>query len=172
MTPLRTFFAALALGVLALVPGVTLAAPLPKPSGQIILDIDGAIGTTNTGTVAQFDLAMLDTLPQRETVTTTPWYDGPQTFSGPLLRELLAAVGATGSTLRVVAINDYAVEIPVSDAADYPVILATRHAGDLMSVRDKGPLFVVYPFDEVPSLVNELFFSRSAWQVRRIEVLP
>lgn len=172
MTFLRTLFAALALGVLAHLPAAAPAAPLPEPSGKVILDIGGAIGSTNSGTAAQFDLAMLDALPQRETVTTTPWYDGPQSFSGPLLRDLLAAIGASGSTLRVIAINDYAVEIPVSDTIDYPVILASRHAGEPMSVRAKGPLFVVYPFDEVPSLVNELFFSRSAWQVRRIEVLP
>lgn len=172
MKPLRNLLAALTLGVLALVPGPTIAAPLPEPAGRVILDIDGAIGTTNDGAAARFDLAMIDALPQRETVTKTPWYDGPQTFSGPLLRDLLGAVGATGTTLRIVAINDYAVEVPISDAMDYPVILATRHAGALMPVRDKGPLFVVFPFDEVPALVNELYFSRSAWQVRRIEVLP
>jgi hypothetical protein len=172
MKSLRNFFAALALGALALVPGAALAAPLPEPAGRVILDIDGAISTSNRGAIAQFDLAMIEALPQREIVTKTPWYDGPQTFSGPLLRDLMAAVGAAGSALRVVAINDYAVEIPMSDVTSYPVILATRHAGAPMSVRDKGPLFVVFAFDEVPALVNELYFARSAWQVRRIEVLP
>lgn len=172
MKTLRNLVATLALGLMALAPGAGSAAPLPEPAGRVILDIDGAIGTTNQGQAARFDLAMIDALPQRETVTSTPWYDGQQTFSGPLLRDLLGAVGASGSSLRVVAINDYAVEIPMSDAMDYPVILATRRAGALMPVRDKGPLFVVFPFDEVPALVNELYFSRSAWQVRRIEVLP
>lgn len=172
MTRLRTFCAVLALAVATLLQGPAHAAPLPEPAGQVILDIAGAIATTNGDGTARFDMAMIDALPQRETVTTTPWYDGPQTFSGPLLRDLLAAVGATGSTLRVVAINDYAVDIPVSDSVDFPVILASRHGGEPMSVREKGPLFVVYPFDEVPALVNEMYFSRSAWQVRRIEVLP
>lgn len=172
MIRLRNLCAALALALAALLQGPAQAAPLAEPAGRVILDISGAIGATNADGTARFDMAMIDALPQRETVTTTPWFDGPQTFSGPLLRDLLAAVGATGSTLRVVAINDYAVDIPVSDAADFPVILASRHGGKPMSVREKGPLFVVYPFDEVPALVNELYFSRSAWQVRRIEVLP
>lgn len=172
MTRLRTLCAVLALAVVALLHGPAQAAPLPEPAGQVILDITGAVATMNGTGAARFDLAMLDALPQRETVTETPWYDGPQTFSGPLLRDLLAAVGATGSMLRVVAINDYAVDIPMSDAADFPVILASRRGGEPMPVRDKGPLFVVYPFDEVPTLVNETYFARSAWQVRRIEVLP
>ncbi len=172
MNTFRHLLAVLTLGLMALLPGVAFAAPLPEPAGRVILDISGAIAATNRDAAAQFDLAMLDALPQRETVTATPWYDGPQTFSGPLLSDLLAAVGATGSALRVVAINDYAVEIPMSDIKDFPVILASRRAGDLMPVRDKGPLFVVFPFDEVPSLVTEMYFSRSAWQVRRIEVLP
>ena len=39
-----------------------------------------------------------------------------------------------------------------------------------MSVRDKGPLFVIYPFDEAPELNNETYYGRSAWQVKSIEV--
>jgi hypothetical protein len=172
MIRLQTLCAALVLALAAWLPGPARAAPLPEPAGRVILDITGAIGSMNGAGAARFDMAMIDALPQRETVTVTPWYDGPQTFSGPLLRDILAAVGATGTTLRVVAINDYAVEIPVSDAAAHPVILASRHGGRPMSVRDKGPLFIVYPFDEVPALFNEVYFARSAWQVRRIEVLP
>ena len=151
---------------------VASAQTLAQPAERVILEISGSISERNAGESAQFDLPMIDALPQRETVTATPWYDGPQSFSGPLLRDLMAQVGAQGTMLRVIAINDYAVEIPFSDLQDYPVILASRHDGHPMSVRDKGPLFVVFPFDEVPSLNNEVYYSRSAWQVSRIEVLP
>ncbi len=40
-----------------------------------------------------------------------------------------------------------------------------------MSVRDKGPLFLVYPFDLNPELYNEKYFSRSVWQIKEIEVI-
>lgn len=148
------------------------AASLSSPTGPVILEISGQIAHGNLADGAGFDMAMLDALPQRDTVTSTPWYDGVQTFSGPKLADLLAAVGATGGSLRVIAINDYAVEIPISDVTDYPVILASRQNGAPMPVREKGPLFVIYPFDEASELVNELYFSRSVWQVKRIEVLP
>lgn len=148
------------------------AQSLPQPEGNPILRIHGQIGTTNADGAAEFDLAMIEALPQRETLTTTPWYEGVQRFSGPLLADLMAASGAQGSALRIIAINDYAATMPWSDIEAVPVILAVRHNGETMSVRDKGPLFVIYPFDEHPELRDEVFFSRSVWQVAAIEVLP
>ncbi len=167
--PFKPFFLSM---VLALTVGTAAAEHLEHPEGDVILTIQGAIMHENTDGAAVFDLAMLDALEQRETVTETPWYDGAQEFSGPTLESLLALVGAEGTMLRIVAVNDYAADMPVSDAAETPVILASRHAGNLMSVRDKGPLFVIYPFSEMPELSNEMYFSRSVWQVKAIEVLP
>jgi hypothetical protein len=40
-----------------------------------------------------------------------------------------------------------------------------------MAVRDKGPLFVIYPFDARPELRGAVYYSRSAWQLRTIDVL-
>ena len=148
------------------------AEALPRPEGQTLLSISGQIDNTNAEGAAHFDLAMIDALPLRETVTTTPWYEGPQRFSGPLLSDLMAAIGASGSALRIIAINDYAATMPWTDIESVPVILAVRHNGETMSVRDKGPLFVIYPFDEYPELHDEVYFSRSVWQVAAIEVLP
>jgi hypothetical protein len=49
--------------------------------------------------------------------------------------------------LRAKAINDYAIDIPLSDAVQGGPIVAYRLDGDTMSVRDKGPLWIVYPYD-------------------------
>jgi hypothetical protein len=152
--------------------GPAMATSLPMPEGEVILRINGAITQTNMPEIAAFDMAMLDALEQRQTITETPWYDGPQDFTGPTLATLLSLVGATGQNLRIVAINDYAVTMPVSDTQASPVILASRLAGQPLSVREKGPLFVIYPFSEMPHLKNETMFSRSVWQVISIEVLP
>jgi len=163
---------ALALAPLLSLTGAAVAQSLPMPEGRVILTVSGAITQTNADGVARFDLAMIEALPQRETRTATPWYDGPQVFSGPQLSDLMAAVGGQGSALRVIAINDYAATLPWDDLTTVPVILAVRHNGDTMSVRDKGPLFVIYPFDEYPELASEVTYSRSVWQVAAIEVLP
>jgi hypothetical protein len=115
-------------------------------------------------------MAMLDALRQATVTTNTPWYDGPKSFSGPLGLALLDAVGASGTMLKVTALNDYVTEIPVSDIRDYRVVLATRIDGNEMSVREKGPIFVIYPFDAHTELNNETYYGRSAWQVKSIEV--
>lgn len=62
--------------------------------------------------------------------------------AGPLGAAILDAVGATGQTLNVIALNDYSAELPAQDLRDYTVIFATQIDGKQLSVRDKGPLFM------------------------------
>jgi hypothetical protein len=50
------------------------------------------------------------------------------------------------------------------------VLLALKRNGEYMPVRDKGPLFIVYPFDSRPELKHQRFYSRSAWQLARLDV--
>lgn len=148
------------------------AAALDAPEGTVILTVSGAIADRNAGDTAEFDLAMLEAFDAVEIETTTIWTDGMQTFVGVELDDLLAAVGAEGASLRAIAHNDYAVDIPVSDAIDGGPIVAYLRNGAAMSLREKGPLWVIYPFDRSPDYQSELIYSRSIWQLDRIEVQP
>ncbi|MFN3508610.1 MAG: molybdopterin-dependent oxidoreductase [Allorhizobium sp.] len=147
----------------------TAALALDAPTGPVVLTVKGAISNTNAGDTAQFDLAMLEKLKGRKGEMETPWTEGKVTFEGPLLREVLAAAGATGANLKVRALNDYAADVPADDAK-LDTILATKLNGKAMSIRDKGPLMLVYPFDLDAGLYNEKYFSRSVWQIKEIEV--
>ena len=84
---------------------------------------------------------------------------------------ILAAVGATGTSLKVRALNDYAADVPADDAK-LDTILATKLDGKLMSVRDKGPLWIVYPYDADRQYQTEVIYSRSIWQLNRISTAP
>ncbi len=152
--------------VLAASPGHALDAP----KGPVILTIRGNVGSPNVDGTAQFDQAMLEALSGRRATMETPWTEGKTEFAGPYLRSVLEAAGATGHTLVVKALNDYFAEVPAEDAASLDTILATRMNGKAMSVRDKGPLFLIYPFDLDKALYNERYFSRSVWQIKEIEV--
>lgn len=143
---------------------------LDAPKGKVVLSVTGKVTQTNAAGRADFDMAMLDALPQHSFSTGTPWFRGPRKFSGPLLRDVLAAVGAQGSTLVAVALNDYKVEIPVEDSRRFKVVMATRLDDKPMSVREKGPLFIIYPYDDDSELRSERHYSRSAWQLRRLDV--
>ncbi|MFQ2299972.1 molybdopterin-dependent oxidoreductase [Aeromonas dhakensis] len=134
------------------------------------LRVEGAITQTNYQQDALWDTAMLDQLPEYEIKTHTPWYDEEKTFRGPRLSDLLAKVGASGKQLTITALNDYSIQVPTSDAAQYQVILARSIDGKPLSVRDKGPLFLIYPFDQYPELRNKLYYGRAIWQINKIKV--
>lgn len=146
------------------------ARALDAPRGRVVLSVTGKVGQANAGGRADFDMAMLEALPQHSFSTGTPWFKGPRKFSGPLLRDVLDAAGAQGGTLVAVALNDYKVEIPFDDARRFKVVLATRLDDKPMAVREKGPLFIIYPYDDDSDLRNERYYSRSAWQLRRLDV--
>jgi hypothetical protein len=147
---------------------------LDKPSGPVVLTLSGKLRSPNDGQRAQFDMAMLEKLPQTSFSTRTPWYSQPRKFTGPLLRDVLAAAGGGAgqgaTTVRATALNDYWVEVPLEDAARYDLIIARLIDDKPMAVRDKGPLFMIYPFDALPELRNPVFYSRSAWQLRHLEL--
>ena len=144
---------------------------LGSPSGKPILRISGKITTFNQGSEAVFDLAMLEALGSETMRTRTPWYNQAVVFQGVLMRKLLQIVGAYGDSLMVIALNDYACQIPAGDFTRFPVLLAYKRDGQPMPISDKGPLFIVYPYDSDPELQSQKYYSRSAWQVAKIQVL-
>ena len=146
------------------------AGEFARPAGKVLLTLSGNIENTNEAGKAVFDIASLEKLGMVSFQTTSPWYDGRTTFTGIPLQKLMDYVGAKGSVVKVTALNDYTTEIPLNDFKKYNVILALKVNGEYMRIRDKGPLFVVYPYDSIPELNNQIYYSRSAWQVSRMTI--
>ncbi|WP_139163698.1 hypothetical protein [Afifella marina] len=111
----------------------------------------------------------IEALQQQVIVTHTPWADGAQTFSGPLLATLANLAGLPVVEAALVALNDYSAKIPQSDWALYGIIMAVRQDGEEMRIRDKGPFRIVYPVDAYPALTSHLYHSRMIWQIRSID---
>lgn len=149
-----------------------LAEDLPAPQGDVILTVSGNIAVTNADGKALFDDKMLAALGTVDIETTTIWTEGRHRFTGVPLKALTDRLGITEGRLMMTAINDYLIEIPVSDAVEGGPILAFAMDGEVMSVRDKGPLWLLYPFDDNPTYQSEVYYSRSIWQLDRIEATP
>lgn len=145
------------------------AAGLGAPKGAVLLTVSGEISSQNSEVGARFDREMLRDLDWREVRTFTSFTQGEQVFAGPTLASLLAAVGATGTTLQATAINDYSVAIPVEHANAHDVILAMDRNGAPMRVRDKGPIWVVYPLSESDA-AKQTFDQEMIWQLDRLTV--
>lgn len=146
-------------------PATALEAPRTSP----VLTVTGDISTTNAQDAALFDRDMLEALEWVEVTTYTSFTEGPQVFSGPTLASLLDLLGVASGTLRATAVNDYSVEIPVADAALHGVILAMDHNGRRMRLRDKGPIWVVYPLTKAEAR-KKPFDGEMIWQLVRLDV--
>ncbi len=132
---------------------------------------DTILTLTHDGQTQTFDRAALEALGTTTIETTTIWTEGPQVFEGVSLARLAQEIDVQDGTLLATAINDYTVEIPLADAVENGPILAMTMNGAEMSVRDKGPLWVVYPYDATADYRTEVIYSRSIWQLDRIEVV-
>ena len=135
-------------------------------SAQTLLTITG----NGIAEPITLDKAALESMGEQSFETTTIWTEGVQSFTGVSLVALLQSLGVSEGVLLASAINDYTVEIPVSDAVENGPIIAYERNGKDMSIRDKGPLWVVYPYDANIDYQTEVVYSRSIWQLDRIEV--
>ena len=74
----------LATGLVALTLLIAPAAHALQPAtGKVILTLTGKVGDANKAKSAEFDLAMLEKLPQRSFTTMTPWDKKPIKFNAP-----------------------------------------------------------------------------------------
>ncbi|WP_207062046.1 molybdopterin-dependent oxidoreductase [Motiliproteus sp. SC1-56] len=153
-----------------LVVSIEAIADLPSPSEPVLLTISGNIANTNDEGAAHFDRPMLDALPQHQFATTTPWTKEVSRYEGVLLSDLLEYVKASGQHMTAVALNDYRVKIDLSELTGYPIILAMRKDGKPMRVRDKGPLWILYPMSDYPELDRANHHASMVWQLRSLHI--
>jgi hypothetical protein len=138
-------------------------------SGEVVLVVSGA--TESHKAKIQLSWGDLEAMPERSFETTTIWTKGKHKFTGIALNDFLKAIKADGTTVKATALNDYAVEIPISDAVVDGPIIAYKMDGIRMPVREKGPLWIVYPYDEKVEYRTEKIYARSIWQLNRIEIM-
>ncbi len=155
--------------------------------GPVILTVAGNIEETNRGPLDEFedayfntqevefdkayvfDLASLEDLGTRKIRTGYPDWPKSFEFEGPLLSDVLKAVGSRGTVISVRAIDGYASEIEVTELEKYPVILALKKDGKHLGIGSRGPLWVVFPRDDYPELAEQ-DDAKFVWAVYYIDV--
>lgn len=150
--------------------GSDLAGTLARPAGAVMLTVKGAIARTNGGGVALFDREMLEALPRSTMQTWTPWTRGRPVFEGVAFSDLMAAVAAEGDRIRAEALNDYTFEFSVADALADGAIIADRMDGQALTVRTKGPLWVIFPIERYDGVARDEIGNRMVWQLTEIEI--
>lgn len=177
---------------LAIALNLSLATPaiadLSTPTGQTILTLGGAISETNRGPAttddlsvlakmdlsfdkgAAFDLEMLAALPQTTIETDMPGDDTrAATFTGPLLTDVMEAVGATGKSAFPMALDGYSIEITWDDMTSNGPILATHLNGTPLGIGTLGPTMTVYP-KLADADAYEAALARQVWATFYIDI--
>lgn len=142
---------------------------LPAPEGPVVLTLSGAVAAPNAAAGAVFDDAMLGALPQVAFETKTLWTPR-QHFSGPALRTVLDACGAGPGRVEAMALNDY--RAPIDRALIEPAspIIARRIDRQPFGVRELGPLWIMFPFDQRPELRLEAIYVQCVWQLHALRI--
>jgi hypothetical protein len=146
------------------------AVPLPQPESKVVLRVTGNVANPNSRDGAEFDVAMLERLGVVHLTTRTPWTKGPQHFTGVPAARVLAAAAARGGAIDAVTLNGYSIAVPLDDLRRYGVILAMRQDGRPLRPRDRGPLWLVYPWSRFPEIDDPVHHARSIWPVKSLIV--
>ncbi len=134
----------------------------------VVLTVAGAVD--NEQGQVEYTLADLEAMDFVEVRTSTPWTEGTQIFGGVLLQTILRGAGARGDIVDAIALDDLKATIPWKEIEEFPIIVAFKNNGDYMRVRDKGPLWIIYPLDDYPELRTLERENRMVWQLRMLIV--
>lgn len=139
----------------------------PAAADDSILTVAGP-GLPSNG--VKMTMAEIEALPQKVFRTTTVWTEGQHEFSGVAVKTLLESAGLKGNEVQARALNAYVATIPMDEITDEAPIIATRIDGQHFPRREKGPLWIVYPYDKDPAYQTDTTYGRSLWQLESLTV--
>lgn len=139
-----------------------------RAEDAVILTVSGRDAETGEPVVRELSMADIEAMESSVLKTTTIWTSGEQEFRGVTLPELFGSLKIeVPASLRCMALNEYSVELPFSDTRETTVLMAYQLDGAYMRVRDKGPLWIIYPRDS--GIINAA--DKMIWQLRELESL-
>ena len=129
-------------------------------------------GTSQSGEKLSLVLKrdQLEQLPQSSFSTHLPWLEQSANFEGVRLLTLLEHFKLSASKLKLLALNDYSVEISHDYIKQYNPLVAIKQDGQYLKVRDYGPYWVIISLNEHPEAAKTKHLANMVWQLTVIEV--
>ncbi len=144
---------------------------IPPPESEPILTISGKIGANKLANTLQMDRATIERAGVVEYRVKDPFSGESVRYRGVLMRDLLELwqVDEDAQQVYLVALNDYAIEVPLSEFYQYPVLFALQADGVYMEPDTQGPAMLVYPLDQYAFDLTKV--KRNwIWQIKSIEL--
>lgn len=130
-----------------------------------------AIANSGCDNAIQLNDDKLSALPQQEFVTHHSWSDKAESFKGPLLSDVLNTTCSNTKKIKLTALNDYAVDMDFSKLEKYQPIVAMSVNGKRLSIREKGPLWIMVPLDKYKDIEERSMDGIMIWQLSDIKIL-
>ena len=144
---------------------------IPEPDSEPIPTVHGKVGTTNSDAAIVMDKSAVEAVGVVEYDVHDPFEDQSIVYSGVLMSDLLKVwqIPDEVETVRITALNDYQIDVPITDFYNYPVLLALQADGVYMEPSYRGPAMLVYPMDDF-ELDPISIKRRWIWQIKSIEL--
>lgn len=127
--------------------------------------------TSEDGEVlATFDQISIEALGMQELQTETPWTDGVVTFEGVSIKKILSEAGISGKGVSGLSMDDYAASLSAEVIETFDPIVATRMNGEPMVLENKGPFWIMFDFDDMPSNTSIEMRNLAVWHLNELEV--
>lgn len=176
--------------ILACLLVIALAPAASAEGGPALVTVAGAIDKPNRGPLdpftdelfaklvdpfdraRAFDLADLQALPQHEMTVTYPEWNGvSHSFRGPLIGDVLAVAGATGTKVMVMGIDGYYADHERAVLEKAGFILALSVDGQPLGLGGHGPTWLMVSPDIEPAFADgKPSLNGLAWAVVYIQV--
>ena len=139
--------------------------PIPAPAEAVVLSLSGPDDKE-----ISFDLPTLEKLGLVKYTVTDPWLESQVTYTGVLLSDLLKVAGVSegASTVKAVALDDYAADIPLKEINEWPILIATQADGEYLTIDNNGPTRIIFPYDTYSDITAAR--NMSVWNLARLEV--
>lgn len=108
--------------------------------------------------------------PLAEVTMYDPWDKRTERYQGILMNEFVRKLGQPGiKELLLSAIDEYQVTFHENEWQQFRIMIVTRVNGEYLSVREKGPMKIIFPDYEMSNKSYELNRPKWLWMINRIE---
>lgn len=146
--------------------------PIPQPAGNLeqVLIVQTDPNSNCGAKKLTFSAKQLQALPQISFKTKHTWANTAQEFSGPLLADVLKQTCANARDIYLRSLDKYSVMVDFQSIAKYQPILALKINGQALTIREKGPVWLMIDTDryKIPPRSLDTIF---VWQLYYIHVL-
>lgn len=135
-------------------------------SEKVLLNVYSVSESTNK----QYTLTQLLQLPQHDIDTKLPWTSENNIYTGPYLADVLQAAQVKGQWLRFDALDYYNVSLNYQSIKKFNPILALKQDGKLLTIRTKGPIWLILPVNQHTELNAAIYNDYMIWHLVKIAV--